>query len=335
MLSFIVPAYNVEKYILRCLDSLLPFIERGHEVIVVNDGSTDKTLDILSEYCSVHKQIKLITQENRGLSGARNSGLEVARGEYVWFIDSDDFVDYSEATDLLNLITRDYDIIAFGRTERFNNRTLRVPRFKAATFKTGNDYFEDAVNGGYYRTNVWDKIYRRSLIEENHIRFIEGLLYEDMFFNLQAMAFARSTASVPVYPYQYEKDNPDSISTRIKVKDLDVLKFVKLGFEFRNNYQLSDNDYDNAFYQLMFNWVSSCLINKYAILSLTNREAEDIFKQTIQNRYFVESARFCSDRTVRMRYKCFAKLLLFSPKIYRLAVISALKILKIKSKISH
>ena len=108
-LSFIVPVYNMEEYVGRCLNSLLnqdiPFTE--YEIIVVNDGSTDSSLKILHEYAEKHANIRIVTQENKGLSAARNIGLREATGEYIWHIDSDDWIVENCASRLLELCKRD------------------------------------------------------------------------------------------------------------------------------------------------------------------------------------------------------------------------------------
>lgn len=326
MISFIVPAYNVENYINKCLESLIPFIERGDEVVVVNDGSTDKTPEIISDFEERYPQIKVINQNNKGLSGARNTGLRFATKEYVWFVDSDDFIDFEDSKILFPYLDGVNDLIAFGRKEVFKKKITEVPKLENQDFESGLEYFENAMRNGYYRTNVWDKIYRREVIMDKNIRFVEGLLYEDMFFNLQFQSYAEKTICVSTYPYNYIKFNTESISAKVKLKDLDVLKFIELANDFTHDSNLNNPKFINAFNQLIFNWVSSCLLNKYVALSTSDKDANHIVDETLHNKIFMEAANFCAHEKVRIRYKIFAKLLLFSPYIYKLVLMGALKI---------
>ncbi len=328
-ISFIVPSYNVEKYICRCLESLIPFIEEGHEIIIVNDGSTDGTTDLISRFVEKYPQVKVVNQHNKGLSGARNSGLNVASNEYIWFIDSDDYIDYDAFDAIKYYLDKGVDLITFGRQELYKDKIINVPKLVGKTFASGIEYFEDAMDSGYYRTNVWDKIYRRSVIDDNDIRFIEGLLYEDMLFNLEYQLFAKKTVSIPVYPYVYNKLNTESISTKIKEKDLDILTYIERASDMVNT-SSADTKLLKAYHQLIFNWVSSCLLNKYSRLSFVNDTARTIFNKAISNPVFLESAEYCSREKVRLRYKIFAKLLLFSPLLYKMILIGALRVSRLK-----
>ena len=92
-LSIIIPAYNTEKYIKQCIDSVINIRNIENEIIVVNDGSTDRTKDILKEYTENNDRIKVITQENQGASAARNTGIKASKGDYIYFLDSDDWID--------------------------------------------------------------------------------------------------------------------------------------------------------------------------------------------------------------------------------------------------
>ena len=121
-LSVIIPVYNGAKTIVRCLDSLvtIPDAMTALEIIVINDGSQDETLEVLADYQAQHPEqtIRVVTQTNQGQSAARNKGLEVARGAYVWFVDADDWVDSTAAAYLLSLIAEEsyesYDMLCFG-----------------------------------------------------------------------------------------------------------------------------------------------------------------------------------------------------------------------------
>lgn len=333
MISFIVPAYNVEKYIGRCIESLLPFLRRGNEIILVNDGSTDNTLEIIRHYSAKYPDIKVITQINKGLSGARNSGIRIAKGEYIWFIDSDDYVDFDESERILTEIKKNYDAIVFGRKEKYNSRSrLQPSSISDSEHGLGLEYLEDSIKKGSFRTNVWDKIYRLNLIREKNIYFDEGLLYEDMLFNLKYFIYCRSVRVIRNYPYIYNKTNFGSISYRIKEKDLDVLKFIEMSDSWLTKNSFFEVRDSSTYSVLIYNWVSSCLLNKYVEKSLYNKTARQIVEEAISNTIFLRCAKICSLKCTRPRIRLFAKLLLFSPQLFKVALIVALKINNLKLK---
>ena len=107
-LSIIIPAYNTEKYIKQCIDSVINIWNIENEIIVVNDGSTDRTKDILKEYTENNDRIKVITQENQGASAARNTGIKASIGDYIYFLDSDDWIDTVSFEKIIRQLEEDY-----------------------------------------------------------------------------------------------------------------------------------------------------------------------------------------------------------------------------------
>lgn len=204
VLSVIVPVYNVETYLRRCLDSLIYQSLRSIEIICVNDGSTDGSADILAEYAARDARITVITQENRGLSGARNTGLRAARGELITFVDSDDCVHPQAYEKALAYMTDDVDFVAFGVQVVGDRREQRCYK----------KYFQYSVLGKVelsssilLKTNVcvWNKIYRRSIIEAHGIRFPEGVIYEDNYFFHAYGAMSRCAYFVADAWYYYTR----------------------------------------------------------------------------------------------------------------------------------
>ena len=144
-ISFILPIYNVSSYLQTCLDSILPFIKNGHQMILVNDGSTDDSLSIIQRFIQTNEGLDIIYVErkNGGLSAARNSGLEKANGEYVWFIDTDDRLD-NTAIQILksDVLEQEVDLIVFGRLEEFSNKSVDIPKhLKYKEYNNGIQYF--------------------------------------------------------------------------------------------------------------------------------------------------------------------------------------------------
>lgn len=209
--SIIVPVYNVEAYLDDCLTSLQSQEYTDFEVICVNDGSTDGSREILSEWESRFPQMKVIDRENGGLSAARNTGLEAATGDYVLFVDSDDWV---EST-MLKRVTEevdDTDILCFACRRSDNN--------------TYDTLFPEQSDGwNYYNHHalehhevpfvcVWQRCYRREFLEENNLRFREGILHEDNEFTPRACLKSKRVKVIPNVLYNYRIRSGSIMTTR-------------------------------------------------------------------------------------------------------------------------
>ena len=331
LISIIIPVYNVEDYLERCLDSIIHQSYKNIEIIVINDGSTDSSLKILEKYALKNSRIIIVNQENKGLSGARNIGVEKAIGDYIWFVDGDDFIDNDACERLISFVEKenqDLDILVFGKKDEYlNNKSISLPKkICQKKYLSGQEYFKENIRNGNYRTNVCDKWVRRKLITDNNLTFVNGKLYEDMLFSLKMFMYAANTLVVPIYPYHYVHYNPNSITTLIRRKDLDVLFFVDEAYSFLrcNHFDISEKSLE--FNILIFNWVSATLLNKYVGLSFKHKDAMYIFNKVIANIPFNESVYCCSRNNCGLRKRFFACILRLSPFVYRIILYLALKI---------
>ena len=219
-LSVIVPVYNVEKFLPRCLDSLLrQGLEVGeYEIICVNDGSPDGSAAILAEYERKHPEVfKVITQENRGLGGARNSGMKVARGEYVAYVDSDDYLIDGAYRYLLDTFCKDKpDVLHFSYQNIYTDGT-QVPDSDANL--EGRVVFDgdgaEAFNNQILTNNVWSKLYKRTFLKEHGIHS-EIVICQDALFNFEVCRHHPRTVIVTSSLYRYENGNVDSIQKTSK-----------------------------------------------------------------------------------------------------------------------
>lgn len=200
--SIIIPAYNAEAYLKRCLVSILSQNFNDYEVIVIDDGSTDGTPNILQQY----PQVKVISQTNHGMATARNRGLEMAQGDYILFVDSDDRI-CPNALTTLALHLNNEDIIGFG-TQIYNESTGTYTDnpIQPSTAMTGWDYFNrhrlEATPVHF--VCIWQRAYRREFLESNNLRFVDGLKRaEDDLFSTMAMLHARSIKTIAEYLYTY------------------------------------------------------------------------------------------------------------------------------------
>lgn len=190
--SVIVPVYNVEQYLNKCLDSILNQTLRDIEVICVNDGSTDNSSCILEEYRSKDARIKVISQWNGGLSSARNTGLRAARGEYVYFIDSDDYIETNALEYLYQEAKNDHlDILFFDGESFFEPPELKKDFpgedccYRPCEFYgvlTGTEMYEKMREKGVFRPMVWLQLLRRQYLLDEKLTFREGILHEDILF---------------------------------------------------------------------------------------------------------------------------------------------------------
>lgn len=200
--SVIIPVYNVEKYLKRCLDSVLNQTLRDIEIICINDGSTDTSVQILEEYGT---KIKVIHSKNKGVSIARNTGLEVANGDFVAFLDSDDYIDADFYEKLYKNATEYNADVACANILRENekNKTYIIKYNETATAKDIQECFNlaDCPKNNF----VWNKIYKKNFLMNNKILFVPGIIYEDMCFTPDVLQVAKCVVSVPGTNYHYWK----------------------------------------------------------------------------------------------------------------------------------
>ena len=219
-LSIIVPVYNVAEYLERCLNSLINQTLNEIEIICVNDGSTDNSLCILKKFAELDKRIKIINQKNKGLSGARNTGIKLVQGEYFGFLDSDDWVDLDYFEKLYKRAKNcdaDISLGDFIRKGKFKHK-IRLKLNKEEEFVGDNEKFYGSQF--YHFPCVWNKIYKTSKF--NDLRFIEGIYFEDGPYTIQALNRANKVVTC-CNTYLYYFVNPNSIvKTLNKKKEQDM-----------------------------------------------------------------------------------------------------------------
>lgn len=218
--SVIVPVYNVEEYLERCLKSILSQTHKNFEVILVDDGSTDSSGSLCDEYKQVDNRITVIHKKNGGLSSARNVGIEHSIGEYLTFIDSDDYIapDYLEI--LLHLILQYKTSIATVQSIKTNTSDfIGCENWKETVLNTSEALFQMCVNG-WFGVSAWAKLYHRDMFA--NYRFPDGKLYEDMLTIPYVVAQSElvASSSKKLY-YWYERQGSITHST-ITEKNLSI-----------------------------------------------------------------------------------------------------------------
>lgn len=232
-LSIIVPVYQVEAHIDECITSILDQTFRDFELILVDDGSLDRCPAICDVYAQKDSRIRVIHQKNQGLSAARNTGLQAARGDYIGFVDSDDFIEASMYEKLLDNLEREKaDISVCGRYKVWGDK--KIQEQKSNVYKVMDSAQALALMNtnvlGYFDVAAWDKIYKRSCFKG--IEFPEGKLCEDwfvmykLFFNAHRIVYD----SIPLYNYRQRTDSithGKKVNTMSLAASLEVLNFVR------------------------------------------------------------------------------------------------------------
>ena len=195
--SVIVPCYNCEKYLQKCLDSVDNQSFTDFEVICIDDGSTDKSINVLQKFQEKDSRFTIITQKNQGQSKARNVALAKATGNYICFLDADDYIDNNFLNDLYNAISEnDADIVMTNTT--YVNETNTSTHLKPASIRDFKSKIEVLSNGG-----ACDKIYKRNLLIDNNIKFPDGLYWEDNLFIIEACFHSKLFLTINGANYNY------------------------------------------------------------------------------------------------------------------------------------
>ena len=222
-LSIIVPVYNVEAYLDKCLDSLVNQTMKDYEIIIVNDGSTDNSEDIIFKYKEKYEDlIKYISIPNNGVGNARNVGITLAKGEYITFLDSDDYVDINAYKTLYEKIIDGYDMVMSGYYIVRNNKLIKKSCKEIE--------FEDSIINKpemIYDTlpYCWAYMYKKELIESNNIKFSDHKIFEDLLFTYKCIKCAKKIGKVNA-PLIYYVDRSDSVTFKFTNKFFSIFEVI-------------------------------------------------------------------------------------------------------------
>jgi len=229
LISVIIPVFNVEKYLSRCLDSVINSTYKNLEIICVNDGSTDNSGIILSEYAKKDKRIQIITQRNSGVSSARNAGLKVAKGAFITFVDSDDFITPWMYEFLLKGFVRESIDCVQSNYLRTWDKNPSLDRIEYTIddiiiLSPAQAIREILKHGGLVRNFVWDILFKKETITEF---FPDGRIYEDAAWLYHILDNCREISVIPSVLYYYMQREGSAVNRSINPDELD-------GFLYRN-----------------------------------------------------------------------------------------------------
>ena len=272
-LSIIVPVYGVEKYIDKCLNSLVKQSLKEIEIIVVNDGTKDNSQKIIDKYVKKYPdKIKSYIKENGGQGSARNYGLKKATGEYIGYVDSDDFVEKDMYKKLYNKAKENnYDIVVCGNynvSEDYQNKNIDA---------FINNYNTDLENIFFGKMAVWNKIYKRDILIKNKLEFKEKVWYEDLDFTLKAIMNSNTFAFIdePLYDYLIREGstmNNSNVQRNLEILDAfnDILSYIQ------------HNKKEEYFSKIEFLAIDHIYIS--AIVRVLKAEADDKVKRETINK---------------------------------------------------
>lgn len=259
--SIIVPVYNSEKYLDDCLKSIFNQTNQDYEVICINDGSTDKSFDILNKY---KDEIIIINQDNMGLSVARNNGVKKASGKYLLFVDSDDVIENKLLEKIDNVSKNNPDLIRFGVIEVDGDSKVSVP---APIFNnlTGNEAFKNIVKNKYVEP-AWLYAYRKDFYIKNKFEFLPNMYHEDFGLIPRIIMLADKVTSIDYPGYNYIK-RENSITTDNGKNTKRINDFLTQG-----KILLKEDNFEKEYYS----YIANCIIIK--ALQLNGKERKKYIK---------------------------------------------------------
>jgi glycosyltransferase involved in cell wall biosynthesis len=310
-ISIIIPVYNCEQYLSRCIESVLIQTLTDFELILINDGSTDNSGEICDEYKSKDQRIIVIHQSNKGVGCARNKGIEISSGEYIYFCDADDWTEENLLEDNYNYAkTKDYDIIIFGYLRDYVNNTLELIRRESCSMSITNMNTRDKFNNNFLTLMqkgnafvLWSKLYKTSFIKDNKIKFNHYKKLEDGLFNLKLYNLRPKVFVNDKCYYHYIKYSDAETASGIYVED-----FASIVFDIYEH----ELEFLNGFTEkklLLQEFNMHLLCNLYALLientfhnncELREIDKYKLIKKNISNKY-VNDAIFNLGKEIKNR----------------------------------
>lgn len=290
-ISVIIPVYNVEKYIGECLDYLIDQSLKDIEIICLNDGSSDKSEDVIKEYMKRDKRISLYNLEHKKQAVARNTGIRYSKGKYLLFIDSDDYISKNCCDELYNKMEKNnLDVLYFNGTTFFETPEL-ASKFKAYgklysskrqidDILSGQDMFCYMMDNSFYRDSPCLQIYRKQYIVENNIEFLENVFYEDIYFSLKSILYAQRTMVVND-EYYHRRMRENSTTTNV-ISFFNIYSYLKvLNAMIKLIDELNLNEKMQKYIFIKINQVSNVMKLAYSKLD----ESEKAKKSDLEPKY--------------------------------------------------
>lgn len=267
LISVIVPIYNVEKYLRKCVDSLINQTYKNLEIILVDDGSPDNCPKICDEYAKQDSRIKVIHKENGGLSDARNAGMNIATGEYISFIDSDDWIKSEMIEEMYNRMIEDNsDLVSSGVLwVDVDGTEIRTATVSENCVLNTEQAMKELINDGKLKQHVWNKLYKADLIK--NIPFDKGKYHEDVFWSYKVIGEAERISIEKNSYYFYVQRSESIMGEKYSAKRLDALDAMELRCEY------TKDKFPKLYNNAISVYIGSCMYHlQLALIAGTDKE---------------------------------------------------------------
>lgn len=262
LISVIVPIYNVEKYLDRCVESIINQTYKNLEIILVDDGSPDNCPKLCDEYAQKDNRIKAVHKENGGMSDARNAGMAVASGEFICFVDSDDYIELNMLSDLYDCIVSDNSDVASGGANWVDesDNVIRKDCVEQHCVLNDKEAMIELLHDRKLKQYVWNKLYKTSIIK--NIPFKKGRYHEDVFWLHQMVGGAKRISILPNMYYNYLQRPNSVMSVGYSEKRLDALD----AYAERSRY--IKEKYPDLYNLALYTYVGSCMYHLQCALQV-------------------------------------------------------------------
>lgn len=293
-LSIVIPVYNVEKYIAKCLLSCInqDILASDYEIIVVNDGTPDNSMEIVKGLAKSHSNIHVLNQQNQGLSAARNNGFAIAKGEYVWFVDSDDWIEENCLKRISNLLTNNLDILQLQYRLTYDDSSLNKDVERTIIDGVVNGESQTLVGG--LPAPAQFSIYRAEFLRKHNLKFVRGIYHEDSEFKPRAVYLAETITSDNIVSYNYYQRQSGSITSSFSIKRAnDIIYVCNSLYDFSQNLPSSIK---KCFYSKIALNLNSLI---FGYKTLPNNEQEQIRDVLKMNKHLLH----CMTKSNSIKYK--------------------------------
>ena len=312
--TIIIPIYNCEIYLNRCIDSIINQIDNNYELILVDDGSTDKSGDICDKYAEENENVVVIHKKNEGQSKARNDALEIAKGKYILFIDSDDYINegYFEEINSILEKNKEIDLINFGFYSDVDNLRLKnlstdEISYKEKLYKSHDEIKEDFINlwDNSMLYNIWNKVYKKEIIDNKNIKFYKSNWGEDVEFNKEYLNNINIFYNSNKCFYHYVRERQGASTKNYKNNFFEIRKseFIKYN-EYFEKWNIPKDIYYEYSCRRYIERVLGCIENVYCSNMKFNKRYKEI-KRIVQDPITQEALKYAKPKSNKIKIMLF------------------------------
>lgn len=325
LVSVIIPVYNAEKYLEECIDSVINQTYKNIELILINDGSTDNSQDICERYKNKYSNINLFNITNHGVSYSRNFGISKSSGEYIIFIDADDYIEKNMIFDLVKIKEEDTtNTIIFNYSKVYIDNKVEIANIPELIIEK-----QDLLNNFFFYYNKmilnqpWNKLYDSKIIKKNNINFdINLAIGEDLMFNLEYFKYCNKFRIINQYYYNY-RINPDSVTNKFRENYYDNQKYLLNNIKNFIEEQQEFNEEQQCAYKIhLCNNIINSIQNLFVLdCPYSTKEKRRIIKEIVSK----DEVKYLQDIKYELAQLKILKVLVINKRINTIIVFSVLK----------